>query len=56
MEATQIKEFYVAIHDSAQLKVKIATKYFNQNKRNLHLTVALHNTSPGSSCVIFFQC
>ena len=56
MEATNIKELYVAIHDSAQLKVKIAAIYSNQNKRHLHLTAALHNTSQGSSCVIFLPC
>lgn len=56
IEATKIKEFYVTIHNSAQLKVKIATAYTDQNKRCVPLTAALYNTSRESSCVAFVQC
>lgn len=54
MEATKIKKLYAAIHDSAQLKVKIAAIYSNQNKRRLHLTAALHNTSQGQAVLFSF--
>lgn len=45
IEAIEIKEFYVAIHDSTQLKVKTATTHSSQDKRSstwLQHSITLH--------------